>query len=105
MKSGGYVYILASGKMGKLYIGSTSDLVARIWQHKQKQIPGFTSRHNIDKLVYYEWHNRLDIMVQRKRRLKEWKRNWKIRLIVENNPQWNDLYNAYLHDNGYAPFE
>ncbi len=103
MKSGGYVYILTNKPMGTLYIGSTTDLVGRIWQHKNKSIPGFTSKYNIDKLVYYEWHDSLNDMVLRERQLKKWNRNWKYRLIIQKNPDWNDLYNDVLSQNGYAP--
>ncbi len=102
MKSGGYVYIMASGAFGTLYIGSTSDLVGRVWQHKNKAIHGFTSKYNIDKLVYYEWHDSLEYMVLRERQLKKWNRNWKCRLIIQKNPQWCDLYNEVLVANGYA---
>ena len=103
MKSGGYVYILTNKPMGTLYIGSTTDLVGRILQHKNKAIPGFTSKYNIDKLVYYEWHDSLNNMVLRERQLKKWNRNWKYRLIIQKNPDWNDLYNDVLSQNGYAP--
>ena len=103
MKSGGYVYILTNKPMGTLYIGSTTDLVGRIWQHKNKAIPGFTSKYNIDKLVYYEWHDSLNDMILRERQLKKWNRNWKYRLIIQKNPDWNDLYNDVLSQNGYAP--
>ena len=89
--------------MGTLYIGSTTDLVGRIWQHKNKAIPGFTSKYNIDKLVYYEWHDSLSDMVLRERQLKKWNRNLKYRLIIQKNPDWNDLYNDVLSQNGYAP--
>lgn len=89
--------------MGTLYIGSTTDLVGRIWQHKNKAIPGFTSKYNIDKLVYYEWHDSLNDMVLRERQLKKWNRNLKYRLIIQKNPDWNDLYNDVLSQNGYAP--
>ena len=89
--------------MGTLYIGSTTDLVGRIWQHKNKSIPGFTSKYNIDKLVYYEWHDSLNDMVLRERQLKKWNRNLKYRLIIQKNPDWNDLYNDVLSQNGYAP--
>lgn len=89
--------------MSTLYIGSTSDLPGRIWQHKNKQIPGFTSKYNVDKLVFYEWHDSLREKVIRERQLKEWKRNWKIRLIIQFNPQWRDLYYDALREHGYAP--
>jgi putative endonuclease len=87
-----YVYILASKRNGSLYIGSTSDLVKRIWEHKEKLRQGFTQRYGIDKLVYFEKFQELALMGQRERRLKEWRRTWKIRLIEENNPNWDDLY-------------
>lgn len=101
MKSGGWVYILTNKKMGALYIGSTSDLVGRTWQHKNRQIPGFTSKYGIDKLVYYEWHDRLEIMVLRERQMKEWKRAWKLKMIIDFNPEWHDLYNKILTESGY----
>ena len=75
--------------MGTLYIGSTSNLVVRIWQHKYKEIPGFTSRYNVNKLVYYEWHDSLQEMVRRERQLKEWQRGWKIKLIILDTAQNN----------------
>ncbi len=103
MKSGGWVYILTNKKMGTLYVGSTSDLIGRVWQHKHKAIPGFTSKYNVDKLVYYEWHNRLDDMVKRERQIKDWRRAWKLRLIIDNNPDWRDLYNDILIQSGYSP--
>ncbi|MBD5389477.1 GIY-YIG nuclease family protein [bacterium] len=103
MKSGGYVYILANKKWGTLYVGSTSDLVGRIWQHKHKIIPGFTAKYGVDQLVYYEWHDSLRHMVVRERQIKEWKRDWKIRLIMEMNPTWNDLYPDILIGAGYNP--
>jgi putative endonuclease len=88
----GYVYILASQQKGTLYIGSTSNLVKRVWQHKQKSVEGFTSKYNVSKLVYYEVYQRVVDMAQRKRRLKEWKRSWKIELIEKQNPNWIDLF-------------
>ncbi len=102
MKSGGYVYIMASGPLGTLYIGSTSDLVGRVWQHKNKAIKGFTSKYNVNKLVYYEWQDCLEHMVLRERQLKKWNRNWKYRLIIQKNPDWCDLYNEVLIANGYT---
>ena len=104
MKSGGYVYIMASKRMGTLYVGSTSDLIGRVWEHKNKVYPkSFTAKYKCDKLVYYEYYESLEYMVKRERQLKEWNRNWKIKIIVEKNPNWNDLYPEYLIANGYAP--
>jgi putative endonuclease len=101
MKDGGWVYMLASQKMGTIYIGSTSDLIQRIAQHKAKTYKGFTEMHNVDKLVWYEWHERLDEMVLRERQIKEWKRNWKLKLIIEKNPHWIDLYDEVLKLSGF----
>ncbi len=104
-KSGGFVYIMTNRKDGVLYIGSTSDLIGRVYEHKKKEIPkSFTARYNLDKLVFFEWWPRLENMVARERQLKEWNRNWKIALIEQTNPNWDDLYDALLQANGYAPF-
>ncbi len=87
-----YVYILASKKNGTLYIGSTKDLVKRVWQHKRKYMKGFTEKYNVNLLVYIEVLQDSDAMFTRERQLKKWKRVWKIRLIEEKNPEWTDLY-------------
>jgi putative endonuclease len=87
-----YVYILASQKNGTLYIGITSNLISRIWQHKNKVVKGFTKKYNVDRLVYYEVYDDVQIAIQREKRLKEWPRNWKINLIEESNPEWLDMY-------------
>ncbi|MBD5388806.1 GIY-YIG nuclease family protein [bacterium] len=105
MKSGGYVYIMASGPMGTLYVGSTSDLVGRVWQHKHKEIPGFSAEHGTHTLVYFEWHDSLKEMVLRERQIKKWNRAWKLRLIIRTNPQWRDLYNDVLVGAGYSPVQ
>lgn len=87
-----FVYILASKKNGTLYIGSTSDLIRRIHEHKNKVVPNsFTANHNINRLVFYEEHPNANSMIIRERRLKEWNRTWKIRVINELNPEWKDL--------------
>ena len=86
------VYILASGRHGTLYVGVTSDLPGRIWQHKNKSLGGFTAKHEVDRLVYYEIFEDIDHAIRREKSLKKWRRAWKIRLIEENNPDWNDLY-------------
>jgi putative endonuclease len=87
-----YVYIMASKKNGTLYIGITSDLTRRIWEHKQHVILGFTSKYKVDKLVYFEEYQSVEEAIKQEKRLKEWKRKWKIELIEKKNPMWNDLF-------------
>ena len=82
------VYILASRRTGTLYIGVTSDLAARVWQHKQKVVPGFTSRYGCDRLVYFETLDGAEAAITREKQMKEWRRAWKINLIEERNPAW-----------------
>jgi len=91
-----YVYILASKKNGTLYIGVTSNLAQRIWQHKNNQTPGFTQKYNIHNLVYYEQHEAMESAITREKQMKKWKREWKIKLIEENNPSWEDLWQQIL---------
>ena len=90
------VYILASKRNGTLYIGVTSDLIKRVWQHKEGVIEGFTRDYNVKKLVYYEQHGDAQSAIRREKRLKEWQRQWKIDLIEKNNPNWTDLYLSIL---------
>jgi putative endonuclease len=87
-----YVYILASKPHGTLYVGSTSDLIRRIWEHKIKAVPGFTSKFNVDRLAWFERHEMLEAGMLRERRIKEWKRAWKVQLIEKDNLHWIDLY-------------
>jgi putative endonuclease len=87
-----YVYILASKRNGTLYVGVTNDLLRRVFEHKRKMVKGFTSKYSVDKLVYYEQSNDVRIAIQREKQIKWWKRNWKIKLIEDFNPDWNDLY-------------
>ncbi|WP_342360484.1 GIY-YIG nuclease family protein [Terrarubrum flagellatum] len=87
-----YVYILASKRNGTLYVGVTSDLEGRVWDHKQKTRKGFTSKYNVDKLVWYEEYPTADEAIDREKDIKKWKRAWKLRLIEEMNPDWRDLY-------------
>ena len=91
-----YVYILASKKNGTLYIGVTSDLSKRVYEHKQNLVDGFTKEHNIHDLVYYETHNEVEEAILREKQMKKWNRKWKIRLIEEKNPDWKDLYDEIL---------
>lgn len=86
------VYILASQKNGTLYIGVTKNLQRRIYEHKNNIIEGFTSKYNIHTLVHYEIYDDYWIAAERERKLKNWKRAWKIALIEETNPEWKDLY-------------
>jgi len=85
-------YILASGRNGTLYVGVTSDLIARMWQHREHVVEGFTSKYGVDKLVWYELHGTMEAAITREKRVKKWNRDWKIRLIEERNPYWNDLW-------------
>ncbi len=90
------VYILASQRNGTLYIGVTSDLVQRIWQHKNDVFEGFTKEYNVHLLVYFELHEDMENAIIREKRLKKWNRDWKLRLIEEKNPDWKDLYDSLL---------
>ena len=92
-----FVYILASQRNGTLYIGSTTNLKQRIWQHKNDLIKGFTSKYQVHQLVYYEEHQNIGSMAQRERRLKEWQRKWKLDLIEKKNPAWQDLFEEVCH--------
>jgi len=87
-----YVYILASKRNATLYIGVTSNLIKRIYEHKNNLIEGFTKKYNIHNLIYYEITEDVDSAIAREKQLKRWKRNWKIELIEKNNPEWKDLY-------------
>ena len=89
-----YVYILASKTNGTLYIGVTNDLNRRISEHKSGLIPGFTKKYNVHRLVYFESVGDIRAVITREKQLKKWKRNWKIKLIEENNPEWKDLYST-----------
>ena len=91
-----FVYILASGRNGTLYIGVTRDLIKRIHEHKTDAVPGFTSRYCIHDLVWYQQADSILAAIQREKQIKEWQRAWKIRLIEESNPYWTDLYPALL---------
>ena len=85
------VYILASQRNGTLYIGVTSDLIKRIWEHKNDQVDGFSKRYGVHQLVYFEQHDRMEDAIIREKQLKKWNRAWKMRLIEECNPDWIDL--------------
>ena len=86
-----YVYILASKRRGTLYIGVTNDLIRRMYEHKNGILEGFTKKHNVHHLVYYQQCENVESVIQREKQLKAWHREWKIRLIEETNPLWKDL--------------
>lgn len=92
----GYVYVLASRKDGAIYVGVTSDLIRRVHEHKHSLIKGHTSKYNIKRLVYYEAYDDIETAISREKRIKKYTRQWKINLIEEQNPQWEDLYESLL---------
>jgi putative endonuclease len=87
---GGWVYIMTNRPNGVLYIGVTSNLPRRVWEHRENLIPGFTRRYNLHRLVYAERHEDIRTAIQRERTMKHWSRAWKIDLIAGKNPTWND---------------
>jgi len=86
------VYILASRRNGTLYVGVTSDLVKRVWEHKSDVVKGFTERYSVHILVWFEQHDTMESAIAREKAIKEWKRRWKLELIERQNPEWRDLY-------------
>ena len=92
MAKAGYVYIMASRRNGTLYIGVTSDLVARVFGHREGVVGGFTKRYGCKRLVWFEQHDDLQAARYRELQMKEWRRAWKIELIQKTNPQWDDLF-------------
>ena len=90
------VYILSSKKNGTLYIGVTSNIIKRIWEHKNNVVAGFTKKYSVHDLVWYELHDTMETAITREKALKSWKREWKIKIIIQNNPEWIDLYQSIL---------
>ena len=90
------VYILASERNGTLYVGVTSDLARRVLEHRCGEADSFTKRYGVHRLVYVEFHDTMEAAIQREKRIKKWNRAWKIRLIRETNPNWDDLYEEML---------
>ena len=90
------VYIMASKRNGTLYIGVTSNLLQRVWQHKNNITKGFTEKYGVHMLVYYEQTNDARSALLREKQLKKWKRKWKLDLIEKQNPQWKDLYDDLI---------
>jgi len=87
-----YVYILASKRNGTLYIGVTSNLIKRIYQHKNGFVNGFSEKYDVHMLIYYEQFSSIYSAISREKQLKHWRRKWKLELIERNNPNWRDLY-------------
>ncbi len=89
---GGWVYIMTNRWNGILYTGVTSDLVKRVWEHREGVVEGFTKDHDVKRLVYFEFHDDIVSAIQREKNIKHWSRAWKINLIVAGNPDWSDLW-------------
>ena len=96
-----HVYILASRPRGVLYVGMTSELPDRAWEHRERVLDGFTKRYWVNRLVYFERHDEADAAARRERALKRWRRDWKIELIEKHNPTWRDLLADVLRDDGF----
>jgi putative endonuclease len=91
---GGWVYILASAPNGILYVGVTSDIIRRIYEHRNGLVPGFTKKYGVKLLVYFERYEDIQTAIQREHNIKHWSRTWKVRLILKDNPEWKDLYDT-----------
>jgi putative endonuclease len=98
-----YVYILASERNGTLYIGVTNDLLKRVYEHRNDLVEGFTKKYQVHRLVYYEQTDDIHAALQREKHLKAWKRQWKMRLIDEMNPEWEDLYDKLTGQSETTP--
>ena len=96
-----WVYIMASGPRGVLYVGMTSDALQRGFEHREKVLDGFTKRYWVDRLVYYEEHEDAAVAAKRERALKRWRRDWKIALIEKSNPTWRDLFPDLAEAEGF----
>jgi len=89
---GGWVYIVTNRPNGTLYVGVTSDLAKRLWEHREGVVDGFTKRYGLKRLVFAEQHEEISLAIQREKNMKHWPRAWKVRLIRGQNPNWDDLY-------------
>lgn len=91
-----FIYIMASKRNGTIYIGVTNHLASRVWQHKNNILEGFTKKHNVHILVYFEQYANIHLVIKREKQIKKWNRRWKLELIEENNPKWEDLYKSII---------
>jgi putative endonuclease len=98
-----YVYMTASGPRGVLYVGMTSDLAGRAWEHRERVMDGFTKRYWVDRLVFFERHESAESAITRERSMKRWRRDWKIELIESTNPTWADLFTEAIRLDGFDP--
>jgi putative endonuclease len=92
-----YVYIMTNQMYGTFYVGVTNDLMGRVWEHRSKAVGGFTEKHRLDRLVWYELHEDPYEAITREKRIKKWNRDWKVNLIQRMNPGWDDLYEDLIH--------
>ncbi|MGH6683759.1 MAG: GIY-YIG nuclease family protein [Pseudolabrys sp.] len=93
---GGYIYFLTNRPNGILYVGVTSDIVRRIAEHRAGLVPGFTKRYGLKRLVYFEYFDDIRTAIQREKNIKHWSRTWKVRLILSQNPRWDDLFETLI---------
>jgi putative endonuclease len=93
---GGWIYVPTNRPNGTLYIGVTSNLIQRVWQHREGVVPGFTKRYGLKRLVYFEAYDDISVAIQREKNVKHWPRTWKVRLILASNPEWRDLYETLI---------
>ena len=91
-----FVYIMASQRHGTLYVGVTNNLIRRVYEHREKITPGFTSKYNVNRLVWFDQTDSIEAAIQHEKRLKHWQRAWKIEMIEKANPEWEDLYSSLL---------
>jgi len=94
--AGGWVYIVTNRQDGTLYVGVTSDIARRAWEHREGVVEGFTNRYRLRRLVYAEFHENIRDAIQREKTIKHWSRQWKVDLIEAENPDWNDLYDTLV---------
>lgn len=93
---GGWIYIVTNKPYGTLYVGVTANIARRAWEHREGLVDGFTKRHGLGRLVYVEPHDEIQFAIQREKTIKHWPRQWKVNLIRDINPSWNDLYETLV---------
>jgi putative endonuclease len=98
-----FVYILFSRRNGTLYTGVTSDLIKRVYEHRNNLADGFTKKYSVHRLIWYEAHGAAEIAIPREKQIKKWNRQWKLDLIEQSNPEWKDLYNELVNIPGFPP--